>query len=97
MPCRVFGCGAAMTDEEGIASRPLLSPTAPAGTTGTLDPVLLHGPRVSCSSQMSETSTYERSSAEMDVHPRSLRVRSKSARKISSARATPASPPAARP
>src|SRR5438094_5390530 len=44
-----------------------------------------------------ELSTYERSRAEMDAHPRSLSVRSKSSRKIASARATPASPAAARP
>src|SRR5712692_1046 len=47
--------------------------------------------------QLADTSTYERFSAAMDVHPRSLRVRSTSARKISSARATPASPAAPRP
>src|SRR6185437_11592468 len=37
------------------------------------------------------TSTYERSRAAIDVHPSNLRVRSTSARRISSARTTPAS------
>jgi hypothetical protein len=47
--------------------------------------------------QFADTSTYERSSAATDGHPSSFRVRSTSARRISSARATPASPAAARP
>ncbi len=48
-------------------------------------------------SQLLATFTYERSSAAMDGQPSSLRVRSRSVRKISIARATPASPAAARP
>lgn len=47
--------------------------------------------------QCAGTSTYERSSAATEGHPSSFRVRSTSARRISSARATPVSPAAARP
>jgi len=48
-------------------------------------------------SQLFGTFTYERSRAATDEQPSSLSVRSRSARKISMARAIPASPDAARP
>src|SRR5579863_2201027 len=48
-------------------------------------------------SQLFGTFTYERSNSATDAHPSSRKVRSRSVRKISMARSTPASPPAANP
>ena len=47
--------------------------------------------------ELGETSTYERSSAVIEVHPRSLSMRSISVRRIAIARSTPGSPRCSRP
>jgi hypothetical protein len=77
----------------------------PGGTNGLRcsSPVLKNYHLINCSgrrqfaSQLCGTFTYERSSSSTDAQPSSLNVRSRSARRISMARMTPASPAAARP